>query len=168
MTQSGIGGHRGAAVAEPVDEGHHRRHLGGEPSALAHARGRAVVLAVGIECTEGRNQRAQRGHGMGAPGKLSRYAQDAVGHGPLTPQLGGIGEQLVLAGEAAGVKKERRLLEGGGLGQGVDVDAPIGQDAAFPVDGRDAALAHRHVAQATAWLLRQPRRTHGPWLPPGK
>src|SRR5579862_1185056 len=87
-------------------------------------------------------------------GQLSEEIHDERRNLPAARKLPLEGPELALGRKLPPMEEEGRLLERGLRSQGVDVDPPVGEDAAVAVDRRDRALPGRNVPQAPAALHR--------------
>ncbi len=128
------------ALANAIVNGHHHGDLRGEVVGLAHVGVVRVVFLVGIVKAQCRHRSSQHFHGRGGGGKASQHVDDALVEGAGQGQLRGELAQGELIGQHAVPEQVGGFLEGGVLGELVDVDAAIGEDPRISVDPADTGV----------------------------
>ncbi len=132
-----VGFDEGLAFADAVEEGDDHRDLRGEAEGFADVRVVRAVGFVGVVDAEERDGGAEDLHGRGVGGDAAEEVDD------LWVELARGGEVPVEVGQFRGVgqfaepEEVGALFEGGALGELVDVDAAIGEDAGVAVDPAD-------------------------------
>ena len=159
-----VGGDDLLALAMPVECGDQGRGLRDESDRLADVGLRRVVIRLGVEEREARDQRLHGVHGRGVGGRRPDHVEHAGGEFVLRSEL------LLERGELGGVRevsvpeKVGRLLEGRVPGERIDVDADVFENPLLAVDEGHLRLGRDGVDETLVELLLG-GGAHGTWTP---
>ena len=136
------------AFADAIEDGDDHGDLRGEAVGLADVGVVRLVGFVGVVDAEQRDGGAQHLHRRGAGGDAAQEVDDLgvelAGGGEMRGELGEFGG----VGQLAEPEQVGGLFEGGALGELVDVDAAVGEDAGVSVDPADGGVGGDDAFQA--------------------
>ena len=139
---------RWLSFADAIEDGDDHGDLGGEAVGLADVGVVRAVGLVGVVDAEEGDGGAEDLHWRGVFGDAAEEVDDLgvelAGGGEVCGELGEFGG----VGEFAEPEEIGGLLEGGALGEFVDVDAAVGEDAGVAVDPADRGAGGDDAFQA--------------------
>ena len=136
------------AFADAVEDGDQHGDLGGEVKALAEVGFRGGGFRVGVVDGEQGDGGAEDLHGAGVFGQGAEEVDDGGGEFAGGGELLGEGAELGGVGKFAVPEEIGGFFEGGSVGELVDVDAAVGEDALGAVDEADGGLVGDDVLEA--------------------
>ena len=148
VREGGVGLDDGLAFADAIEDGDDHGNLRGEAEGFADVGVVGAVGFVGVVDAEQGDGGAEDLHGGGVGGDAAEEVDDLgvdlAGCGELCGELGELG----CGGELAEPEEVGGLFEGGLLGELVDIDAAVGEDAGVSVDPADGRAGGDDAFQA--------------------